>query len=296
MIKKTSIALLCSSVSFSLFAQEKVQEESSQLSSGVLYSRLALSHQNADDYHSGYGSAASGIFENNSGEYTFTNYTVDLAYILPNGLYFGTGIHASEAEVKTTLGVSNLNSSIELREIPLALGYNMKAEDWRLRFEARYIINVDDDFNAPADAAVILPATDGSDSLSFSFRAKRNFAGLEHTFLLGYQTYESDVKHPLFPSFSLGDRYLFDYEVAKIMGDLRLSLGHLISISEQTKGTPGFGGFAYLTEKPRFSELRLTANYRITPRFILDAGVRYYYDGKDTPKQETAYLGLAYIF
>ncbi len=144
---------------------------------------------------------------------------------------------------------------------------------------------------------MILPATDGSDSLTLSFRAKREMWGFEHSLTLGYQTFENDVDHPLFPKFTLGDRYFFDYEIAKVYGDLRLSLAHLYSQSESTKGTPSpITKTAYLTEKPRYSELRLTSTYRITPRFLVDAGIRYHYDGKDAPKQETVYIGAAYIF
>lgn len=297
-------ASLLSFAALSLTAQEQSGEASNPFLSGNLYSRVAISYQHADDYHTGYDSFASFIFDEREGEYTFVNYSLDLVYIMPGGFYIGSGLYASEVDVSTDglgLGIPDTSSSIELREIPLAVGYDTAVDDWQLRFEARYIFNVDEDFNNSFSSAlsdsVLLPATDGSDSLTLSFRVKRNFFDLEHSLLLGYQMFEADVEHPVFPKFSLGDRYFLDYEVAKVFGDLKLSVGHLYSQSEKTEGTPSASsGTAYLTEKPRYSELRATSTYRITPRFLADFGLKYIYAGKDAPKQKTAYLGFAYIF
>jgi hypothetical protein len=288
--------------SLSLSAQESSEEGAAAFLDGNLYSRLSIAYQQADDYHSGYNSAASSIFENNDGGYTFVNYSLDLVYIMKSGLYIGTGVYASAAEVSTDGlggGIPDTDSDVELREIPLAIGYDMRAEDWRFRFEARYIFNIDGDFDSSSalENSVILPATDGSDSLTLSVGAKRSIWGLEHSLLFGYQTFENDVEHPLFPKFTLGDRYFIDYEIAKVIGEFKLSLGHLHSQSQETNGTPSVAtGTAYLTEKPRYSELRIGATYRITPRLLIDGGLKYTYSGKDAPKQETAFLGLAYIF
>lgn len=287
---------------FTLFGEDSSSKETSSLFDGRIYSRFAVSYQHADDYHSGFNSAASSIFDDNDGEYTFINYSFDLVYILKNGFYIGTGAYASEAEVKTDglgAGVPNTDSNLEIREIPLAIGYDMPIDDWLIRFEARYKFNVDDDFNRnnALASAVVLPATDGSDSMTFTTRVRRDFFGFEHALLVGYQMFENDVEHPIYPSFSLGDRVFIDYAVSKVLGDVKLSVGHLYSQSERTKGTPSAAtGTAYLTEKPLYSELRATATYRITSRLLLDGGVKYTYSGKDAPKQKSVYLGLAYVF
>ncbi len=288
-------AAICSFFALPLAAQEQSAKASNPFLSGNLYSRFALSYQHADDYYSGYDSNASSIFDDQDGEYTFVNYSVDLVYIMKNGLYIGSGLYASAVEVSTdgSGGIPDTDSNVELREIPLAIGYDKKVDDWRLRVEARYVFNVDDDFDGSLTSALadatLLPATDGSDSLTLSFRAKRNIWGLEHSLLFGYQIFEENVEHPLFPEFTLGDRVIVDYEMAKVMGNWKLSMGHLYSSSQETEGT-------YLTEKPRYTELRASANYRITPRFLADAGIKYIYYGKDAPKQETAFFGLAYLF
>ena len=301
MIQKTLLTASLTLCAGSLLGQSSTEEESKSLFNGSLYSRASLSYQHASDYHSGYDSFASAVYENSDGEFTLINYSLDLIYITPGGLYVGSGLYASSAEVKTNglgLGVPNTDSDIELREIPFVVGYNTNYDAVRLRFEARYLKNVDDDFEDGSVAdATLLPVTDGSDSLTLSVKAKADAFGYDHALQLGYEIFENDVSHPIFPSFSLGDRYIIDYEIGKAIGDLRLSLGHLISISEQTDGTPsGITGTAYLTEKPRYNELRFGAIYRAGPRLVLDAGLKYIYEGKDAPKQQTAYLGAAYIF
>ncbi|MGJ8653903.1 MAG: hypothetical protein ACSHX8_11560 [Opitutaceae bacterium] len=300
-MKLAITTLLLSLLGSSLIAQTQTREESKSLFSGNLYSRVAVSYQSADDYHSGYNSFASAVFDDFDGEYTFYNYTLDVVYISRAGFYLGTGLYTSSAEVNTNglgLGVPDTDSNVELREIPFAIGYETTYNPFRLRFEARYMFNVDDDFKDGSFAdANILPVTDGSDSLTLSVKGKFDLAGFEHALTLGYQFYENDVSHPLFPSFSLGDRLILDYEISKVMGDLKLTLGHQFSQNRKTTGTPSsVTGTAYLTEKPRAYELRALATYRVTPRFLVDGGVKYTYAGKDVPKQETIYLGVAYIF
>lgn len=303
LLKSTLIGI----VSIGSLAHAQSTEAKQSFLDGSLYTRLAVSYEAADSYHSGYNSFASAVFENFDGEYTFYNYTADFVYISPIGIYIGTGIYSSVADVETNglgLGVPNTNSGLEPREIPLAIGYDTKVDQVKLRFEGRFIFNIDDDFNnsfaSAASNAVLLPVTDGSDSFTFSVKAKTDYAGFEHSLLLGYQMYENGVSHPIFPSFSLGDRLIIDYELSKVIGDFRVSVGHLYSKAQQTEGTPPTGipgvNTAYLTEKPQYVELRLATTYRATNRFFLDGGFKYTYDGKDAPKQKTVYLGAAYLF
>ena len=287
-----------------LIAQENSAESSQKLLDGTFYSRASTTYQHASDYHSGYDSFASFVFDSADGEYTFFNYNLDFVYITKSGFYVGTGIYTSAAEVKTdglglTPPVPNTDSNIEPREVPFSVGYDTSVEDVQLRFEARYLFNIDDDFNASNafDDAVILPVTDGSDSLTLSVRAKKSFAGWNHSLTIGYQMYENGVEHPLFEDFSLGDRSIIDYEIDRIFGKLKLSGGHLVSISQQTKGdTSGLTGTAYLTEKPRYAQLRVSATYQVSPHIYLDGGIKYTYTGKDAPKEQTFYLGAAYLF
>ncbi|TVP82416.1 MAG: hypothetical protein EA353_00450 [Puniceicoccaceae bacterium] len=303
-MKKFSLLLLLGSTAFSLNIHGQELESSDSMFSGVLYSRIGVGYEKATSYHAGSNSFASAVFANNNGEYTFFSQSLDLVYATRSGLYIASGLYSSAAEVKTDglgLGVPNTDSGIRLREIPLALGFDTMLNDVGLRFEARYIFNVDDDFDRPLSEAlsnaVILPVTDGADSLTLSARGRKDILGTENSLLLGYQIYESDVSHPLFPRFSLGNRLIIDYEIAKVFGDLRLSLGHLYSNSRQTKGDPSpITGTAYLTEKPRFSEVRVGAMYRFTSGFFLDGGVRYIYDGSDAPKQRTFFVGGAVLF
>lgn len=298
-MKYIPIIASLATLSTALFAQESSTEESQALFSGTLYSRASISSHTANDYYSGYNSTASAVFETFDGEYSFVNYNLDLVYIMPNGFYIGTGLYTSAAEVKTNglgMGVPDTDSDIEPRELPLSIGYDMALDDVKLRFEARYIVNIDDDFNS-SNPAVILPVTDGSDSLTLSIRAKKNFIGLEHSLLLGYEMYENGVQHPLFDSFSLGDRFIVDYEVSKVIGKLKISGGHLFSKSQQTKGdTTGIFGTAYLTEKPQYAQVRASAVYQLTPQVYLDGGLKYIYAGKDAPKEKAFYLGAAYLF
>jgi hypothetical protein len=283
-----------------LIAQESTKEASQDFFNGTLYSRASTTYQYATDYYSGYSSFASTVFDNLDGEYSFVSYNLDVVYILPSGFYLGTGLYTSAAKVEATgLPVPNTDSDIELRELPLSIGYDMRLEDVQFRFEARYTFNIDDDFNSANNLTdtTILPVTDGSDSLTLSFRAKKLFVGLEHSLTLGYQIYENGVEHPLFDSFSLGDRVIVDYEISKIFGKLKLSGGHLFSASQQTKGdTSGITGTAYLTEKPQYAQLRTSATYQVTPQFYLDGGIKYTYTGKDAPKEKTFYIGAAYLF
>lgn len=287
-------------------AAEKASETSERLFDGILYSRISYAYQSADSYHSGQNSFASSVFENNDGSYQFNNLSLDVVYISTTGFYVASGVYLSAAEVSTDglgLGVPDTDSDYELREIPLAVGYEMDVKDTRLRFEGRYIFNVDDDFDVSlaeglADA-VVLPVTDGSDSFTLSARAKREFFGFENTLVVAYQMYEDDVFHPIFPSFSLGDRVTIDYEIAKVFGNAKVSLGHLYSHSESTEGTisPIDGvNTAYLTEKPRSSELRAGLTYRFTPQLLGDIKYKYTYSGSDAPKQDTFIVGLAYLF
>jgi hypothetical protein len=283
-----------------LIAQDSSSEDTQSMFNGTLYTRASITYQYATDYYSGYNSTASLVFDTFDGEYSFLNYNVDLVYIMPNGFYLGTGLYSSAAKVKTdgTLGAPDTDSGIELREIPVSLGYDTNLDDVKLRFEARYTFNVDQDFNS-SDPAVILPVTDGSDSLTLSVRAKKNFIGLEHSLTLGYQMYENGVTHPLFPSFSLGDRYIIDYDVSKVFGKLKLTGGHLFSKSQQTKGDttgPLATVTAYLTEKPQYAQLRASATYMLSPKLYLDGGIKYVYAGKDAPKETTFYIGAAYLF
>lgn len=289
-------AIILIGLSAQLSAQNTDREESVSLWEGNLYTRAAYSYQHADDYHSGYGSTASSVFDNSDGSYTFHNYSLDFVYVMRSGVYFGSGLYASSADVSTDglgTGTPDTDTGFDVREIPIAVGYETSYEDLRLRVEGRFMINVDNDFNrslaSALDSRVLLPVTDGSDSFALSFRGKKAIAGFEHTLLLGYQIYENGVEHPIFTNFSLGDRFFVDYEISKVFGDLKLGLGHVYSQSQQTDGD-------YLVEKPRFSEIRASATYRFTPRLLGDCGFKYYYDGKDAPKQKTVYLGIAYIF
>jgi hypothetical protein len=284
---------------------EKASETSEPLFDGILYSRVSYAYQSADSYHSGENSFASSVFENNDGSYQFNNLSLDVVYISKTGFYVASGVYLSAAEVSTdglgALNVPDTDSDYEFREVPLAVGYETDVNDTRLRFEGRYIFNVDDDFDVSLNKgfadAVLLPVTDGSDSFALSARAKREIFGLENTLVVAYQMYENDVSHPLFPSFSLGDRITIDYEIAKVFGDAKVSVGHLYSHSESTEGElSGITGTAYLTEKPRSSELRAGLTYRFTPRLLGDIEYKYTYSGSDAPKQDTFIVGLAYLF
>lgn len=284
---------------------QKANETSESLFDGILYSRVSYAYQSADSYHSGENSFASAVFDNNDGSYQFNNLSLDLVYISRTGFYVGSGAYLSSANVSTdglgALAVPDTDSDYELREVPLAVGYETRFGETSLRVEGRYIFNADDDFDISLaegfSDAVLLPVTDGSDSFALSVRAKREFFGLENTLVVAYQMYENDVEHPLFPSFSLGDRVSIDYEISKVVGDAKFNIGHLYSHSESTEGTLSpVTGTAYLTEKPRYSELRAGVTYRFTPRLLADLEYKYNYWGSDAPKQETFVVGLAYLF
>lgn len=101
-MKKTATIALLGTCATSLFAQSQTQEESKSLFTGSLYARSSLTYQHASDYYSGYNSFASAVYEDFDGEYTFYNYSLDLIYVTRGGLYLGSGLYASSADVKTT--------------------------------------------------------------------------------------------------------------------------------------------------------------------------------------------------
>ncbi|MGF1530921.1 MAG: hypothetical protein ACFCU4_06135 [Puniceicoccaceae bacterium] len=270
----------------------------------ALFTRAGFSYQAADQYYGGQNSFAETVFRDLDGEYTFFNYTLDLAYVFDGGLYVAGGIYATDGEVVTNglgLGIPNTDSGIKARELPLAVGYETEAAGIGLRFEVRYTINVDDDFNVGFNRAisdaVILPVTDGADTLTLSLRAKGKIGEVENILTIGYRFFEEDVDHPIFPKFSLGDQFYFDYELGYVVDRVRFFAGHLVSVGQRTKGDLSpVTGTAYLTEKPFFLEVRGGAQVAVSDQVYLDAGASYYYDGEDTPKQRTFFVGGGYLF
>jgi hypothetical protein len=286
-------------------AQEMLNADAEEeVAYGSIYTRFTYSYQTADEYHSGSDSFASTVFNDLDGEYTFNNYTLDIAYTLPSGLYIASGIYSTAAEVKTNglgLGVPNTDSDVELREIPLAIGYGIEKNGVRYKAEARYTFNVDDDFDNPFDQAVadaiLLPVTDGSDYLTLSVQAAGYYFGLEHKATLAYQTYEEDVSHPVFPEFTLGDRILFDYEISLNMNPFRLFAGYLYVDSDETEGTASpVTGTSYLYNEPDYSQVRGGVQFYLNDRFSIEGGAAYIFDGEDAPKEETIYGAIVGSF
>jgi len=67
--------------------------------------------------------------------------------------------------------------------------------------------------------------------------------------------------------------------------------------TQETEGTPSpITGTAYLVEKPFYLEVRGGVQAAVTNRFFVDAGVRYYYEGEDAPKQRTFFAGGTLAF
>jgi|GEM_PF-2248869 len=282
---------------------------------GDLYTRFSTSYQTADDYYAGSGSFASFVFDAGEGEYTFINYNLDLAYSLPHGFYVASGAYATDAKVESNglgLGVPNTDSGFELREIPLALGYASTIGGISTKFEIKYTFNEDDDFNRPSVGAavqdeVLLPVTDGSDYWSFSSQVGATLAGFKHKLGVQYQIFEEDAEHPLFPEYTLGDRFSLDYEIAyEFEGGLQVYLGHLFVWSDETEGDSS-GSFlegvfgvgnapVYVYEQPRYQSIRAGVKHQATDRLLLELGGSYFYDGSDAPKQTSIFTAIAYTF
>lgn len=291
---------------FSLIQGQEMMESSAEEETayGSVYTRFSYSYQTADEYHSGNDSFASTVYSDLSGEYTFNNYALDIAYTLPSGFYVASGIYSTAAEVKTNglgLGVPNTDSDVEIREVPLAIGYGFEKSGVRYKAEARYTFNVDDDFDNPfaeaAAEAILLPVTDGSDYLTISAQAAGYLFGLEHKATVAYQTYEEDVSHPIFPEFTLGDRFLIDYEVSLNLDSLRLYAGYLYVDSEETEGTPSpVTGTNYLYVEPDYSQVRGGIQVYLSDTFSIEGGAAYIFDGEDAPKEETLYGAIVGSF
>jgi len=286
------------------------------LTDGSFYARTGISYQHADDYHSGADSFAAFVFNEADGEYTFINYTLDVAYTLPSGFYVATGVYATEAEVNTNglgLGVPDTDSGVEPREIPLALGYQTQLGQVFTKFEARYTFNVDEDFDSSSvgqavQDEVLLPVTDGSDYLTLSTQAKFDLIDLEHTVTVAYQIFEEDASHPLFPEYTLGDRIQLDYELGIPVGKARFFAGHLFVWSDETEGdstgsflesalsTPPGEAPVYLYEQPRYQQIRGGVNYPLTDNVTTELGASYIYNGSDAPKESTVFLAVSANF
>lgn len=279
---------------------------------GDLYTRFSVSYQQADDYYAGSNSFASFVFDAGEGEYTFINYNVDLAYSLPSGFYLATGLYATDAEVETNglgIGVPNTDSGLELREIPLAFGFATDLNGFFAKAEVKYTFNVDDDFDSSSigqaiSDEILLPVTDGSDYWTFSGQLGKEYSGFKNTLTLAYQIFEEDAEHPLFPRFTLGDRFSLDYQISHSFDNgINLYLGHLFVWSKETEGDPspfiqglGLGDFIYVYNQPRYQEVRTGIQYQASEKLSLELGGAYFYDGSDAPKQTTLFTALAYTF
>jgi hypothetical protein len=288
------------------------QEASNSLFEGDFYARTSVSYQSADSYYDGSGSFASFVFDAGEGEYTFINYNVDLAYSLPSGFYLASGLYATDGEVETNglgIGVPNTDSGLELREVPLAFGYATTLNGIFAKAEVKYTFNVDDDFDSSSIGQaitdeVLLPVTDGSDYWTFSGQLGTQHAGFKHTLSIAYQIFEEDAEHPLFPRFTLGDRFSLDYQVSyEFDNGVNLYLGHLFVWSEETEGDPspfiqglGLGDFNYVYNQPRYQEVRTGIDYQATESIKVELGGAYFYDGSDAPKQTTIFAALAFTF
>ena len=254
-----------------------------------LFVQLSYAHESASDYHSGENSLASFLYgPANNTDYEINKVLLDVSYAFSGGLYLYAGFVASDIEINGDLAIANFDGDFEPRETTLGAGYSLPLGPVTLRPELRYTFNIDREF----DQTGTLPTTDGGDYLGLSLAASYRLLGLDHTATFAYTAYEDDVSHPLFPSFSLGDRYALDYQILKGFGAFYAALGHTITLSEQTEGTPGFLGFRYLYEKPRYNEVRARLGYSLDSSSSVFASASYTYDGSDAAKDRKFTVGI----
>ena len=90
-------------------------------------------------------------------------------------------------------------------------------------------------------------------------------------------------------NFTLGDSYQVTYELGKQYKRLYLGLRHDYTYSEETDG-------AFIYDEPKYAEITLASDFRLTDHCSVDSGIGYIYAGSDAPEQSQFTVGLNYSF
>ena len=149
-----------------------------------------------------------------------------------------------------------------------------------IKGEFFYNKNEDDDFGRS-----IIPVTNGSDSLILSLFGEKELWGLKNRLKVSYRNYEEAERD----NFTLGDSYQFTYELGKQCSRFYLGLRHGYTYSEETEG-------AFIYDEPKYADLTLTSDFRLTDHFSIDSAIGYIYAGSDAPEQTQFTVGLNYNF
>ena len=125
--------------------------------------RFSVSYMDADDYHDGEGSVATGAYKSGETEYEIVSGMLEGAWRFYRGAYVYGALNLADARLVNP-GGRTFDSDWQVRETTLALGYRWSIPWGALKGAAGYTINVDDDFGKTGT----LPTSDGSDYLTLS--------------------------------------------------------------------------------------------------------------------------------
>lgn len=250
-----------------------------------VWTRISTSFAKTHDYHGGSNSLATRLFDGTlaSADYEILSYQLEGCLGFYKGFYLYSGINYSDSDINGKTGTpANVNdeTSIKLRSYTLGLGHAWHTGYGTFKGEIFYNSSEDDDFLKTS-----IPVTNGSDSVIFSIFAEKEFIGLKNKLKLAYQNYEEAARG----DFTLGDSYQVSYEIGKQCDRLYVGLRHGYSYSEETDG-------AFIYDEPKYVDLILTSDFRLTNRFSIDTAIGYIYAGSDAPEQTQYTVGLNYSF
>ena len=251
-----------------------------------IWTRLSTSFAKAHDYHGGSNSVASMLFDGTlaSADYEILSYQLEGSLGVYQGFYLYAGVNYSDSNINDKAGTpANVNddTDVRLRAYTLGLGRAWHTNYGTFKGEFFYNKNEDDDFVRTRG----IPVTNGSDSLMLSLFGEKELWGLKNRLRISYQNYEGAESG----DFTLGDSYQFTYELGKQCNRFYLGMRHGYAYSEETEGN-------FIYERPRYVDLTLTSDFRISDHFSIDSAIGYIYAGSDAPEQTQFTVGLNYSY